>query len=150
MTSRFLLQREVFVKRWLHEKQIRLPNGQEALWSYDTESDFLEIFFDQRRATATIELADGVYLRFDRQKGEPLSIGFIGLTSLTQDEEFGQPLLSFDGLHQLPSSEEEIVLKMLQTPPLNTIFTLYSFQPPSYTEVIPVASFAQPVLLAAA
>jgi len=45
---------------WLIEKQITLPNGEEALWSYDTESDFLEVFFRKGPASATIELADGV------------------------------------------------------------------------------------------
>ena len=108
---------------WLHEKQITLPNGEEALWSYDTESDFLEIFFREQPATATIELADGVYLRFNRQKEEALSLGFVGITPLTQEQEFGLPLLSLDGLHNLPHSERQVILKMLRTPPLNTFFT---------------------------
>ena len=134
---------------WLVEKQITLPNGEEALWSYDTESDFLEVFFGKGPATATIELADGVYLRFNRQKREPLSIGFLGVTPLTLQQEFGLPLLSLDGLHNLPDTEQQVILNMLQTTPLNTIFTLYSFHPPSHTQAIPLACFAQPLLLAA-
>ena len=41
---------------WLHEHTVTLPDGKTVLWSYDSEGDILEIFFEQAPATATIEI----------------------------------------------------------------------------------------------
>ena len=63
--------------------------------SYDTEGDFLEIFFHEAPASGrTVELAEGVWLRFDRKDGRRLSLGFTNITALTQQQEFGPPLLT--------------------------------------------------------
>jgi len=134
---------------WLDEKRIALPDGTPALWSYDTEGDFLEIFFHEAPASATVELADGIFLRFDRKRGRPLSLGFAAVTPLTQQQEFGPPLLTLTGLGKLPVPEQKIVLKILQSPPVNTILKIYSFTPGARARAIPVASLEQPVPLMA-
>ena len=133
---------------WLHEEQITLPDGTSALWSYDTEGDIWEIFFDEGVASATVELAEGVYLRLDRQTMHPLSLGIVGFTLLTQNQRFGHPLLTFDGLSQLPESEQNMIIDMLQEPPLNLIVQIYSFQPETYPSAMPVGAFTRPVPLA--
>ncbi|MBI3360014.1 MAG: DUF2283 domain-containing protein, partial [Chloroflexi bacterium] len=93
---------------WIIEKKITLPDGTSALWSYDTEGDILEIFFHKAPATATVELADGIFLRFDRKAARPLSLGFLAVTPLTQQREFGPLLLTLTGLRRLAESERKI------------------------------------------
>ncbi len=134
---------------WLEEEQIVLPDGTTALQSYDTEGDVLEIFFNDAAANATLELADGVFLRFDRQQRRPLSLGFIAASVLMNQTEFGPSLLSLTGLAKLPDSERQLILHLLQTPPLNLILQLYSFKPTARARAIPVASLAQSIPLAA-
>lgn len=134
---------------WLHEKPITLPNGDSALWSYDDEGDILEIFFDSAPASATVELADGVFLRFDRKSWRPLSLGFISATTRTQQQEFGPTLLALTGLTKLPELERKRILHILQTPPVSLILPLYSFKATARSQVIPVGLLAQPMPLAA-
>ena len=134
---------------WLEEQQIHLSNDSTALVSYDREADILEITFQDAAASATVELTDGVYLRFDRQSGQPLSLGFVNFTPLTQQQEFGIPLLSLTGLAKLPQVDLAVILKMLQTLPVNAILHLYSFKPTARTRVMPVASLIAPSQLTA-
>jgi hypothetical protein len=134
---------------WLIEKQFQLPNGDVALWSYDTEGDLLEITFQQRAASATIELTDGIFLRFARKAKLPLSLSIVSVTPLMRQREFGLPLLTLTGLSKLSASEQHLIVEMLQTPPLNAILKLYSFKPKPRARVIPVASFTHPLAMMA-
>src|SRR3972149_4432205 len=128
---------------WIIKKKVVRADGTAALWSYDAEGDFLEIFFHEAPASATVELTEGVFLRFDRKTGRPLSLGFVSITPLTQQREFGPPLLRLTGLKKLPASQRKMVLKILQSPPVNTILKIYSFRPTPRARVIPVASLDQ-------
>lgn len=134
---------------WIIEKKITLPDGTSALWSYDTEGDFLEVFFHETSAPSTVELADGVYLRFDRRRQRPLSLGFVAATPLTQQHEFGPPLLTLTGLKRLPEPERKLVLRLLLSPPVNTILKVYSFRPTPRARLIPLASIDQAIPMAA-
>ena len=134
---------------WLEEEEIVLPDGTTAVWSYDTEGDLLEIFFNNAPASATLELADGVFLRFDRQQQRPLSLGFVAASTFMNQTEFGPSLLSLTGLTKLPDSERQLILHLLQTSPLNLILHLYSFKPTTRARAIPVASLAQSIPMAA-
>lgn len=109
----------------------------------------LEIFFSDGMATATIELTDGVYLRFDRQRYEPLSLAMLAFQARMQQQEFGEPLLAFDGLAQLPETERRQVLQMLKRPPLTYVLHLYSFQPSAQARTMPVASMMEPMAVPA-
>ena len=133
---------------WITEKKIVLPDGASALWSYDTEGDFLEIFFDEAPASGTVELAEGVWLRFDRKDGRPLSLGFTNITALTQQQEFGPPLLTLTGLKKLPDPDRVLVLKILRASPVNAILKVYSYEQKQPARVVPVASFNYPLPVA--
>lgn len=78
---------------WLTEKEITLENGSKARWSYDSESDMLEIFFQQGKASCTVKLADGVFLRLDLEQRRPLSIAFLAVSSLVRYGEWVPPQL---------------------------------------------------------
>ena len=127
---------------WLEERTIKLPSGIDILWSYDTEGDILEITFEPGAASATVELTDGVLLRFAREKLKPLSLGIVSAGMLLHQQEYGLPLLELDGIEHLPQEERESVLQMLFAPPLSDILKVYSFQPETRVHTIPVASLA--------
>jgi len=133
---------------WLIEKEITLPDGTTALWSYDTEGDMLEVFFNQGAATCTVELADGVLLRLDLKQARPLSLALLSFTPLTQQREFGPPLLRLDGLDDLPDDIRQAVLQIITSPPVNAILKVFSYAPTLEADrVEPLALLEQPVAM---
>ena len=127
---------------WLEERTVQLPSGIDVLWSYDKEGDILEITFEVMSASATVELTEGILLRFAREQLRPLSLGIVSAKTLLHQQEYGLPLLELDGIEHLPQEERESVLQMLFSPPLSDILTVYSFQPETRVHTIPVASLA--------
>jgi hypothetical protein len=134
---------------WLYEQEITLENGDTALLSYDDEGDILEIFFVDAPATASVALNDNIILRFDRTQGRPLSLAVVGVTALTQRQEFGRPVLALEGLEKLPEADRARILHMLQASPLNMVLQLYSFKQKERGRTIPLAVLAQPLPAAA-
>lgn len=125
---------------WLIEHEIPLDDGSKARWSYDTEGDMLEIFFREGDATCTVELADGVFLRLDLDRGEPLSIAFIAVSSLTRFGEFGPFLLQLDGLENLPDDLRQIVTRIITSPPVSSVLKVFSYSPsPRTRKPLPLA-----------
>ena len=131
---------------WLHEKPIVLPDGSTALWSYDTEGDILEIFFEKGAASATAEIADGIFLRYNWQQRRPLSLSFISFTPLLKGGEFGPYLLRLDGLNELTPDLRQIVLGIITSLPVSYFLKVYSYLPaPGAKSAIPVAALDQRV-----
>lgn len=125
---------------WLIEKTMTLQDGSTALWSYDTEGDVLEIIFGGGAAPATVELAPGVFLRFDPAAGQALSLGIVSATPLLQPGEFGPYLLRLDGLTGLPLSLREVVLTILTSPPVSEVLRVFSYLPTPEAETpVPLA-----------
>jgi hypothetical protein len=132
---------------WLIEKEITLSDGTTALWSYDTEGDMLEIFFNQGAATCTVELADGVLLRLDLEQTRPLSLAFLSFTPLTRRREF-PPLLRLNGLDDLPDDIRQTVVQIITSPPVNAILKVFSYAPTLEADrVEPLALLEQPVAM---
>lgn len=125
---------------WLVEKTMTLRDGSTALWSYDTEGDVLEIIFARGSAPATVELASGVFLRFDPERGEALSLGIVSATPLLQPGEFGPYLLRLDGLTGLPANMQQVVLTILTSPPVSDVLRVFSYLPtPEADAPVPLA-----------
>ncbi|MFQ5595731.1 MAG: DUF2283 domain-containing protein [Anaerolineae bacterium] len=125
---------------WLVEKEIPLDNGNTAQWSYDTEGDMLEIFFQEGNATCTVELADGVFLRLDLQQRRPLSIAFLAVSALTRYGEFGPFLLQLDGLKDLSDELRQTVIQIITSPPVSSVLKVFSYSPsPQRKKPMPVA-----------
>lgn len=126
---------------WLTEREITFVDGRRAVWSYDTEGDIVEIFFDRGPASATVDLADGVFLRFDVEQGKALSLGIISATPLLQPGEFGPPLLRLDRLDDLPAPLRQTVLGIITSPPVSYILKVFSYSGPTDADApIPVAA----------
>ncbi len=125
---------------WLVEEEITLDDGSTARWSYDTEGDILEIFFQDDPASCTVELADGVLLRLDLEHNRPLSLAFLSYTSLTDRREFGPPALPLDGLRRLPEPLRQTVTRIITTQPVSSVLKVFSYVPtPRTRKVVPVA-----------
>jgi len=136
------------MKEWLIEKKVTLADGSEVLWSYDKEGDFLEVFFQRASASNTVELAEGLFLRFDKKTKQALSLGIVSAATFLQPQEFGPRLLSLDGLKKLPEPDRKLILQMLQSLPLRAILKLYSFEPVPRKPAIPMASLDHPLPIA--
>ena len=124
---------------WLTEKELTFADGSHALWSYDAEGDILEIFFERGPASATVDLTDGVFLRFDLERATALSLGIISATPLLQPGEFGPYLLRLDGLDDLPADLRRTVLTIITSPPVSYVLKVFSYLGAADTPV-PVAA----------
>jgi len=128
---------------WLVEKEIILDDGSTARWSYDKEGDVLEVFFQDGAASCTVELADGVLLRLDLERGRPLSLAFLAVTPLTRRREFGPLALPLSGLHQLPEPLRQTVVRVITTQPVSSVLKVCSYLPtPRARNAVPVAWLA--------
>lgn len=103
---------------WLFERDITVA-GQPVLYSYDKEGDILEIFFHKGRGGAGIDLTDNIVLRYDRESQEPLSLIFLSFSRLIQETEFGPPSFRLTGVEYLPPDMQQVVFKILHSPPVN-------------------------------
>jgi uncharacterized protein YuzE len=129
---------------WLVEKEITLDNGSTVLWSYDSEGDFLEIFFQESPATATVELAEGIFLRLNLEQGKALSLGFVSAMPLLQPGEFGPYLLRLNGLDELSPDLRQTVLAIITSPPVSYVLKVFSYLPSPDAEVpVPIAGLDQ-------
>jgi hypothetical protein len=88
-------------------------------YSYDPESDVLEVYFGAKRPAWTIELTGNIMLSIDRQIGRAVALSFLDFTELTRPTPFGPPSFPLTGLADLPSSERNMVIKVLTTPPVS-------------------------------
>lgn len=85
---------------------------------YDREGDVLEIFFAEG-AGRGLELTDEIVLRYDIQTGRPLSLIFLTFSKLMQPTEYGPESFYLDGLQRLSPTEQNKVMKILTSPPVN-------------------------------
>mgnify|MGYP001044968767 CR=1 FL=1 len=85
---------------------------------YDREGDVLEIFFAEG-AGRGLELTDEIVLRYDIQTGRPLSLIFLTFSKLMQPTEYGPESFYLEGLQRLSPTEQNKVMKILTSPPVN-------------------------------
>ena len=125
------------------KSEVTLSTGQKARYEYDPEGDVLEIIFQPGEATCAVELTESIILRFNWETGEPLSIGFIGFSRLTQPAEFGETYfqLLYD---EWPEEVQAKVWQILEGPPVNEFLNVGSFTPSKKRKSVPIASVRQP------
>lgn len=93
--------------------------------SYDEISDTLYITFGKNREALGIALNEDFLLRIDPITHEP-----VGLTVLNYKQVAHSDPLPVDGLADLPSDLAETALKILKTPPIGQLVSLYKDHPP--------------------
>ena len=121
----------------------------EANFNYDEISDTLYISFEPKVKATGIELNDHILLRIDKQEGKAVGLTFFEYSLLAQKTEIGFRSFPLTGLAELSDDLRELVVDILQQPPVNHILSLSAYTP-SIVETIPITSFEEPLLAMAA
>ncbi len=115
---------------------------------YDREGDVLEIFFAEG-AGRGLELTDEIVLRYDIQTGRPLSLIFLTFSKLMQPTEYGPESFYLDGLQRLSPTEQNKVMKILTSPPVNRYLRVSAVAKPrqahQFTPIVYVRQQLAPV-----
>jgi len=116
--------------------------------NYDEVSDTLYVSFAPGEEATGIELNDHILLRINKQERRAIGLTFLDYSLLTQKTEVGPRSFPLTGLAELSDELREMVLEILQCPPVSDILFLSSYTP-SIAETIPITSL-QPVVITAA
>jgi hypothetical protein len=91
----------------------------ERWYEYDEESDVLDVHFvAQRRPDWTIELTPNMMISIDRASRQVISLTFLDYTALIEPTLWGKRSFPVTGLANLPPDEQELVLTILNQPPV--------------------------------
>ncbi|HLC16311.1 MAG TPA: DUF2283 domain-containing protein [Thermodesulfovibrionia bacterium] len=111
----------------------------EPIYSYDKEADILYIsFLPGEKATAAVELNDNILLRFNRIEKRAIGLTLMDFSVLIQVTNLGPRNFPLSGLNELEPDWQEIVIEIINKPPVNQILKV-SVYTPSMTETIPIA-----------
>ena len=120
----------------------------EPIYNYDEVSDTLYVSFSPGEKATGIELNDHILLRIDKDERRAIGLTFLDYSLLAQKTEVGPRSFPLTGLAELSDELREMVLDILQQPPISDILSLSGYTP-SILETIPITSL-QPVVIAAA
>lgn len=107
--------------------------------SYDEMSDTLYVSFEAGEKATGIELNNNILLRIDKDKRKAIGVTIFDYSLLAQRAEFGRRNFPLSGLAQLSEELRELVLEIIQNPPVTDILTLSTYTP-TYSESIPITS----------
>jgi uncharacterized protein YuzE len=121
----------------------------EPVFNYDEVSDTLYVSFEPNTKATGIELNDHILLRIDKAERRAIGLTFFEYSVLAQKTEIGPRSFPLTGLAELSEELREVVLYILQQPPVNRVLSLSAYTP-SIMETIPITSFQQPLFAIAA
>lgn len=119
----------------------------EPIFNYDEMSDTLYVAFAPGEKATGIELNDHILLRINKKERRAVGLTFLDYSLLAQKTEVGPRSFPLTGLAELSDELREMVLDILQRPPVSEILFLSTYTP-SISETIPITSL-QPVTIAA-
>lgn len=108
-------------------------------YNYDELSDTLYVSFKPGAKATGIELNNNILLRIDKEKRKAIGITFLDFSLLAQRTDFGPRSFPLTGLAELSDELRELVVEILQSPPVKDILTLSTYTP-TYAESIPITS----------
>ena len=111
----------------------------EPVFNYDEMSDTLYVSFEPGREATGVELSDHILLRIDKDRRKAIGLTFFEYSLLAQRTEMGPRSFPLTGLVQLSEELQELVLGILQQPPVSDILFLSSYTP-SLQQVTPITS----------
>ncbi len=120
----------------------------EPIFNYDELSDTLYVSFAPGEIATGIELNDHILLRINKQERRAIGLTFLEYSLLAQKTEVGPRSFPLTGLAELSDELRDIVLDILQRPPVSDILFLSTYTP-SIVEAVPI-TFLRPVATAAA
>lgn len=115
----------------------------EPIFNYDEMSDTLYVSFAPGEKATGIELNEHILLRINKRERRAIGLTFFDYSLLAQKTELGPRSFPLAGLIELSDELREIVLDILQRPPVSDILLLSTYTP-SIVEAIPITSL-QPV-----
>ena len=113
------------------------------IFNFDEMSDTLYVSFAPGEKATGIELNDHILLRINKGERRAIGLTFFDYSLLAQKTELGPRSFPLTGLIELSDELREIVLDILQRPPVSDILLLSTYTP-SIVEAIPITSL-QPV-----
>ena len=117
----------------------------EPIRNYDEMSDTLYISFSPGERATGIELNDHILLRINKKERRAIGLTFFDYSLLAQKTEVGPRSFPLTGLADLSDELREVVLDILQRPPVSELLFLSSYTP-SISESVPITSL-QPVVI---
>ncbi len=118
-------------------------------FNYDEISDTLYVTFTSGEPATGIELNDYLLLRINKREQRAVGLTIFEYSVLAQPTELGPRSFPHTGLQQLSPSLRELVLTILQQPPVNAFLVVSAYTPAMLTEPTPITAM-KPIQLALA
>jgi len=112
-------------------------------FNYDEISDTLYISFEPGEKATGIELNEHILLRINKNERRAVGLTFFEYSLLAQKTYIGPRSFPLTGLSEISDDLREIVLDIIQHPPVSDILS-FSAYTPSVIETIPI-SHLQPL-----
>ncbi|MBN1148458.1 MAG: DUF2283 domain-containing protein [Anaerolineales bacterium] len=109
-------------------------------FNYDEVSDTLYVSFEPGEKATGIELNTHILLRIDQDRRKAIGITFFDYSLLVQRADFGPRSFPLTGLLELSDELRELVLEIIQSPPVTDILMLFTYTPTAYSESVPITS----------
>ena len=114
---------------------------------YDEASDSLHVSLAPGEAGTGFELNEHILLRINKSEQRAVGLTFLEYSILTEKTDLGPRSFPLTGLARLPNEARELILSILQRPPVSDFLSLSAYTP-SRGETIPAASIRVPALAA--
>ncbi|MDE0317675.1 MAG: DUF2283 domain-containing protein [Candidatus Poribacteria bacterium] len=109
----------------------------QPIFNYDEVSDTLYISFAPGEQATGIELTPHILLRLNKQDRRAIGMTFLEYSLLAQKTDMGPRSFPLTGLSELSDDLQDIVIDVLQRPPVSDVLLLSSYTP-SISETIPI------------
>ena len=109
----------------------------QPIFNYDEVSDTLYISFVPGEQATGIELTPHILLRLNKQERKVIGMTFLEYSLLAQKTDMGPRSFPLTGLSELSDDLQDIVIDVLQRPPVSDVLLLSSYTP-SISETIPI------------
>ena len=109
-------------------------------FNYDEVSDTLYISFAPGEPATGIELNDYLLLRINKAERRAVGLTIFEYSVLAQPTELGPRSFPLTGLQQLSSDLRELVLTILQQPPVSELLAVSAYTPAAITEPTPITA----------
>ena len=96
------------------------------IFNYDEVSDTLYISFSSGEQATGIELTPHILLRLNKQERKAIGMTFLEYSVLAQKTDMGPRSFPLTGLSELSDDLQDIVLDILQRPPVSDVLLLSS------------------------
>lgn len=109
----------------------------QSVSNYDEVSDTLYVSFAPSEHATGIELTPHILLRLDKHERKAVGLTFLEYSLLAQKTDMGPRSFPLTGLIELSEEFRDLVLDILQRPPVSDILLISSYTP-SISETIPI------------